>query len=573
MKKHLPALLLALGIVGCVHAQQYVPSFTPLQQIPCPFDPAQTVTQPVGWVVYQTTDGHWDGPVDSSRCISATAVPPGSGGGIEIALAQINPGQPLFLRARLDLFPPDVPFDPDYLYDFVSNGRLLPANVSIRTTTDCPDDLCSGAIWGIAIPDENGQPGGATRYHAAVAETYSPSANVKFISAEACFPTERFADQVLRECILKYTFSDTANLSTARLRVQYADFQPNGLGPGAIGYLTAVPAASNPMNVQDVGGGWGFHFLGLYTAPTYPGPQNPSYIEAFPVPNTTFPQNITLTVDGWQVLEMQPFAQFRGGLVVGSATERHGFTLQNNGGDLCLNFVDLIFDNGDALRHAGGQIEVHNAFSCMQFKNGSELRVQEGATLHYGHHGAGMLVICANSTIALERNATLILDAILQISECNDDLPPHDIFMDLPLGARLVFTENAWLTNRFSKNQQMRLNVRMLGGTLDDAALPADARALIHRMYPDPAPNWADNVQLSPNPFADNLTVHYLSGADEPLLLRWIDMQGRTVRTETLSAANGYNALAPQVPAEGGLYFLEINAPGKGHAVRKVVRN
>lgn len=569
MKKHLPALLLALGIAGCVHAQQYVPSFKPLQQIPCPFDPAQTVTQPVGWVVYQTTDGHWDGPVDSSRCISATAVP----SGIEIALAQINPAQPLFLRARLDLFPPEVPFDPNFLYDFEMYSLGFPASMPIRTTTDCPDDLCSGAIWGIAIPDENGQPGGATRYHTAVAETYVPPANVKYINAEACFPTERFADQVLRTFVLKYTFPDTATLNGMRLEVRYVRLNPNLFGPGGIGYITAVPAVSNPVNVSSIGGGWGVHFLGLYTAPTYPGPQTPSYIEAFPVPNTAFPQNITLTVDEWQVLEMQPFAQFRGGLVAGSDTTRHGFTLQNNGGDLCLNFVDLIFDNGDALRHAGGQIEIHNAFSCMQFKNGSELRVQEGATLHYGHQGAGMLVICANSTIALERNATLVLDAILQISECNDDLPPHDIFMDLPPGARLIFTENAWLTNRFSQNQQMRLNVRMLGGTLDDSALPADARALIRRIYPDPAPNWADNVQVSPNPFADNLTVHYLSGADEPLLLRWIDVQGRTVRTETLSAIKGCNALAPQVPAEGGLYFLEISAPGRGRIVRKVVRN
>jgi len=573
MKKHLSALLLALGIAGCVHAQPYVPGFTPLQQIPCPFDPAQTVTQPVGWVIYQTTDGHWDGSVDSSRCISATAVPPGSGVGIEIALAQINLAYPLFLRARLDLFPSAVGFDPDYLYDFYLNSLGFPANIPVRTTTDCPDDLCTGAIWGIAIPDENGQPGAATRFHTALADTYTPPANFTEIGAEACFPTERFADQVLQEFVLKYTFPDTATLSGMRLQVRYTGFTPNLFGPSGIGYVTAVPAVSNPVNVQYVGGGWGIHFLGLYTAPTYPGPQNPSYIEAFPVPNTTIPQNITLTVDAWQVLEMQPFAQFRGGLVAGSTTDRHGFTLLNNGGDLCLNFVDLIFDNGDALHHAGGQIGIHNAFSCMQFKNGSELRVQEGATLHYGHQGAGMLVICANSTIALERNATLILDAILQISECDDDLPPHDIFMDLPPGARLVFTENAWLTNRFSKNQQMRLNVRMLGGTLDDTALPADARALIRRIYPDPAPNWADNVQVSPNPFADNLTVQYLAGADEPLLLRWIDVQGGLVREEALPATKGINTLIPQVPAENGLYFLEISTPTGGKVVRKVVRN
>lgn len=573
MKKQLLALLLALSIAWCTHAQQYVPPFAPLQQIPCPFDAAQTVTQPAGWILYQTTDGHWNGTIDSSRCVTIAALPPGMGPGIEIDLGQINPAYPLFLRARLDLFPPEVAFDPDFLYDFYLNSLIFPGNIPVRTTTDCPDDLCTGAIWGIAIPDENGQPGAATRFHTAVAYTYSPPANFAQIGAEACFPTERFDDQVLQEFVLKYTFPDTAALNGTRLQVRYTGFNPNSLGPNGIGYITDVYAASNPVNVESIGGGgWGIHFLGLYTAPTYPGPQNLSYIEAFPVPNTTFPQNITLTVDDWQVLEMQPFAQFRGGLVAGSDTTRHGFTLLNNGGDLCLNFVDLIFDNGDALHHAAGQIGVHNAFSCMQFKNGSEIRVKEGATLHYGHQGAGMLVICANSTIALERHATLILDAILQISECDDDLPPHDIFMDLPPGARLIFTENAWLTNRFSKNQQMRLNVRMLGGTLDDDALPADARALIRRIYPDPAPNWADNVQVAPNPFADNPTVRYLAGADESLLLRWIDVQGRLVREEALPATKGINTLVPQAPTESRLYFLEISTPAGGKVVRKVVR-
>ncbi len=571
MRKNLLALFLALGAAISAYGQ-YVPALLPLQTIPCPFDTGQTVTQPAAWRIYQTLDGHWDGPMDSSRCISATLPPPGPGFGIEINLEQINPAEPVFIRARLDTFPPAAGFEPNHLFNVFSDGQISPGNVRLLTTTNCPDDLCSGVLIGIAIPDENGQPGAALRIQTALAEAFPPvPSSFKTISANACFPTERFDDQHLQEFILKYTFADTVLPAGARLRVSTPYIDPDPFGSQGIGYITAVPAASNPVPIEDIGGGWGFFYLGMYTDTTYPGPQNPSYIEAFPVQNTTLPQNITLTVGNWQVLEIQPFAQFRGGLVAGSTTERHQFTLLNNGGDLCLNFLDLIFDNGDALHHAGGHISMNNAFSCMQFKNGSEIRVKEGATLHYGQNGAGMLVICANSTIALERNATLVVDAILQISECNEDLPPHDIFMDLPPGARLIFTENAWLTNRFSKQQQMHLNVRMLGGTLDDAALPADARALIRRVYPEPSPNWADNVQVSPNPFSENLSVQYLAGGEEPVRLRWLNVQGRLVREETFVAVKGLNIWTPQAPPDGGLYFLEISAAGE-RVVRKVVR-
>lgn len=50
----------------------------------------------------------------------------------------------------------------------------------------------------------------------------------------------------------------------------------------------------------------------------------------------------------------------------------------------------------------------------------------------------------------------------------------------------------------------MRLNVRMLGGELDDSGLDAGERALINRIYPTPSPNLADNVQVLPNPVPDS---------------------------------------------------------------------
>ncbi len=571
MTKTYALLAFLLFSTSCLHAQFFKNGyFGSFQQQPCPFNPAATVNWPENWQLYQTTDGHWDGPIDSTRCITGT--PYNGNYALRIDLKQVDPTRPLFIRAEMDTLPQAYELSPNDVYNLYINAFTTPSAVPLVGGEACPDQLCTGALIGISIPDEQGNPGAALRFQTGLLTFYAPNPTICYITGESCFPTERFDDQFVREFILKFTLDSTANLANTALVVSSVDIVPVSDPFLGVRYLTEIPAFINPINVGDVATpGFIDNYLGLYTAPTYPGPQNLSYIEARPVPNTTTPQDVTLTVAQYQVLEMQPFAQFRGGLVVGSDTLRHHFTLVNDGGELCFNFIDLIFDGGDAYRHSGGQIDVNNPYSCMQFKNGGKLQVSEGATLHYGRQGMGMLVVCANSTIELERNATLIVDAILQISECNDALPPSQIYIDLPPGAKLAFTQDAWITNRFSKNQQMRLNVRMLGGTLDDSALDPGSRALIRRIDPEPAPRLADNLQLFPNPSTGPLQLRYLAGAAETLRLRWLDAQGRLVQEEQFAAGKGWNEWAPAGPEAPGLYFAEIRAAGDKH-VQRIVR-
>jgi hypothetical protein len=58
----------------------------------------------------------------------------------------------------------------------------------------------------------------------------------------------------------------------------------------------------------------------------------------------------------YQTLEIQPFTHLRGALVQGSDTLRHILNLVNNGGNFCLNFLDLIFSgiNEWTLDHTAG---------------------------------------------------------------------------------------------------------------------------------------------------------------------------------------------------------------------------
>jgi hypothetical protein len=328
------------------------------------------------------------------------------------------------------------------------------------------------------------------------------------------------------------------------------------------------------VNVAEVatGGGSFFeNFLLQYTAPTFPSAQDPSYIIGSVTPNTPEQQVINLVVDEFQTLEIQPFTYLVGALAEGSDTLRHQVNLVNNGGDICLNFVDFVMDGGEEYRHGSGTMSFNNAFSCMQFRNESALRVLEGASLHYGNNGAGMLALCAGGTIAIERNATLTVDCTLNLAECNDAIPPQQIYMDLPAGARLIFTGQSRLTNRYSQGQQMLLNVRMLGGSIDDYALSLEDQALIRRIYPEPAPEFDDNVVIAPNPFGSTFTLTYIAGETENMKLHWSNISGQIVLEERLQAVRGLNEWQPETPPEAGIYLLTLEAEA-GRTIRKVLK-
>lgn len=542
-------LATALPLFG----QTYGTNFHDVIQQPCPFDNTVTVTYPAGWIIYQTLDGTWDGPVDTERCISVQQVP---GGDLEIDLGQVNAGEPLFIRALpselagMGELPVNHLMAVDFFWGVDANVQMGPA---------CVEDMCTGVFAGVDVGVPN-----SMRIHTGVTDDYDIE--------HFCFPTEYFPGQTLRELILKVSFQPGSDLNGHLLWLGGVLVSPSWFEIGLVSSVDAFEPHYNPLSHQyDVNvaetavfSGWADQFLMLYTEPTFPGTTTPAYVTGTVNPPSTQQETINLMVFDYQTLEIQPFTHLRGDLVAGSDTLRHIVNLINLGGGLCLNFLDLIFSGGNEYRHGKyGIVEMHNSFSCMQFRKGSALRVLKDATLHYGTGGAGMLALCANSTIKLEPNSTLLVDAVLNIAECDDAIDPTHIYMDLPPTASLVFTENARLTNRFSQGQQMELRVRMLGGTLDDSRLSAADRALIQRIYPEPAPAFADNFSLSPNPFQNAPRLSYLSADKEQLSLQWLSSDGKIVAETQLSAEKGINewSLDASLPA-AGFYWLRI---GNGH--------
>ncbi len=569
-------LLIALLLCGALDAQRlHNDRFQDFETVPCPYDSTASITRPVGWIVYQTLDGNWDGPVDSSRCISGfKAASPQAG--CNIPLDQIDLARPVFIRADLDAYPPDWMFQPDALYNAFFCSNIMPYDVDWTSGTNCAQGLCSGLFIGIAVPDTNGVPGGNTRLHTGVADLTGnwPS----FCNGTStCFPTERFQEQSLAFLVAKYTFPDTLDAQGISLRVYSADIFP------ADDFGTFTEVEAYPFHLQngvyvvpvsDASGNFGPAHLALYNSPGYPSAANPSYVEAAPVPNTTQQKVVILRVGTYETLEVQPFTYFRGAFVAGSDSVRHQFVLMNDGGDFCVNFIDLVFDEGTEFRHRSGQVTMNNPFSCMQFREGSALRVAENGALHYGNGGVGMLALCADARVVLEPGSALVVDAVVNIAECDDNRPPEP-FMDVELhpGAQLRFTENARITNQFSQGQAMKLRVWMLGGTLDDSRLPPEQQALIVRAWPEPATHLADNATLLGNDGSGaQLVLRYLSDGTETLDIKWYDTQGRFVAVQREIVQKGYNDIRLTGVPEAGFYLLSVEN-GAEKAVFKVAKS
>lgn len=545
--------LLLFGYLVCsasMMAQSiYQADFTSMEIKPCPYDPAKITKQLRDWQVYQTTNGNWDGPVDSTRCISVET--DAAAGAPFIRLNQIDPARPLFLRLKPESIQNQVEeFLPNAIYSVFGIIDLGGGNGSFATGTNCNQDLCTGVLLGISVP-----PPGPTRFHAA-------QMHPQYDFINACFPTERFDTQKLETLVIKLSFNPQSNWNNQIVKLHFLQIMLEDQFPG---YIETVKADANDLigteyfvNVADVGGGFTSNYIMPYTGTGYPSAQTPSYVEAVPEPNVSTSQTINLTVDIFQKLEIQPFTYFRGALVKGSDTLRHRANIFNIDGDFCLNFVDLIFSDGSEYRHAGGQLTLNSAFSCLQFWENSGLRVMGNASLQYGSEGVGMLALCAGSHIVLERNARLTVDALLNIAECSHPYTNPDITVDLQPGSVLSFTENAWLTNRFSHDQQMKLKVRMLGGSLDDSALDAAERARIERVYPEPAPFFAQNIQLNPNPCSGQTVLQYTASRAETLELRWMDVNGRAAGSVSINVEKGFNMLPVKVPETPGVYWLQV---------------
>ncbi len=555
----------------CLFAQ-IIPNsyFNDLETITCPYDTSVTITQPEHWRIYQTLNDKWDGPVDSSVCINVVEI---SSANNSIDLGTIDPNKAVFIRG-LQEFTPNYNLVPDFIYSAIANIDP-PSGISLKTTTDCPNNICSGLIVAIEIPDSNFT-GTTLRYHYDIPDNvWSPG------DFNTCVATEYFDHNYLSEFVIKLTLDNPPqDLNDKFLRLYNGILTDWSFVVPVMGPMEAQHYSNTDdsyfMYIYELGGSawWDLNYLFTYgDHSTYPSSSNIYYIEGRPEPNTLTAHEVNLIVDDGFAVVFQPFTAIRGALVEGSDSLRHTLNLISNGSDVCIEgIIDFTFDEGSKLIFNGGHLNFEGRSACLMFKNKGALVVGENQTLYYGQNGKGILALQPGGEIILKENSQLIIDNTLWLQGVASEKYAGQFYLDLQPGNSISFGDHAQILNLFSQDNSTKLNVYMNGGILDDSKLSPASRSLINRIYPEPKQEWSDNIEILGNPVSAQLEFNYISNSDEFIRVDIFDLNGRVQVSEKVETRRGLNKEAVQVSElANGVYAVRFSS-GEQQVTFKILK-
>lgn len=545
---------------------------------PCHFDSTQMLLQADDWLIYQTIDDTWNGVMDSTLCIGVKDTL----GKLIIELEQIDIAKPVFVKSLMN-DSTKILLRKDWVYGGEASIEVSD-NAFINFSPNCANGFCSGMIIGIEIPDSTG--------NSTDLRIYSDKAiagNDRFY--ELCLVTEYFEENYLKELVYKFKL-----LGTVGTGLWFSPLSSN-LQPAEewnLSYLdrdTIVPEFSyNPFDSSyntTLGSiattnyfYYGGTFLLLYQDTSiYPSVNDISYLELSPEVNDTFPKTINIEMNYSDVLWFQPFSGFRGGLLEGSDSLRHPFNIINNGGTMCFGygFIELTFEDGNNYIHQpGGEVRFGGKNSCFRFQEGSSLIVDDDTHFIYGKNGMGMLALATGGSIELGKNSTLEINntiSLYELTELYGIDENQQIYMELNEGSSLIFGEDAHLTNKYSIDEKMKLNIYMNGGTLDMSNLSTDEQSIINLIYPVIPNRLIDNVKVFPNPTQGDLNFSMILGKKEMVQFEAFDLTGRLVFSEIQNGVKGNNRFTfTKQFLSKGIYFFKIKS-SLGEITKKVVVN
>lgn len=526
---------------------------------PCAWDSSTTIFTYQEWEAYQTLDSTWNGPRDSTICINlahqvgASIVP-------RINFDDIDVTRPVFVRALLDSATA-IPVDSNTLYMW--DISLWPSLAAIvDTSMSCPEGTCTGLLAAVRVPDSLGT-GSNLRWYQSHWDMTGWAAPLQL-----CMPTERMVPNAVREIIFKITPTGPAPGEFVWIYGVWAYNIDLGFG---LNRLTEAGMVDYQVGPADYYIYYGDNLV-MYEDSTYPSLAHQSYLDLVPIPNTVAPQTVTLTLDAFTSLVYQPFTQLRAGTVLGSDSIHHALNVVNNGMDICISsmIAELIWEGNNRYTHQAGNIDFEGSNSCMLFGKGGTLCVAEGATLHYGGHGRGLMALKSGGHIVIERNAELVMHGKIVLYEYAEESAPADVYMTLPEGAKLTFAPGSHVWNQWSIGQDMRLYVYLDGGIADKSGLPAEEH---DRVVVIPLPR----EELSAITIAGEAgsgSIDLLFGSREAgsATFTMIDAAGRTVERRDVIVAKGPNAITLNTTALGaGTYLLVIDRDGERSSGRFVI--
>lgn len=515
--------------LNSVFAQYYSLPVGVHEQQPCEFDTTTTVDVYSKVRFYSTLDDTWNGELDSSFCYSLVQ----NGSFWTFPTSTVPIGRSVFCEMELDS---TFPLDTSTIYltrSIFGYGCSTQGCETIRLMIDIPDSTGSDTI---SVLTE------------LVFEGYEN---------EICFPTQKIQGQRLSRAIYEFhSLGETIDiyLGNATVHEHYDG--------------TQIIPQTTYGNIN-----WGPHLV-RYWHEIYPTADSLSYTDVMPSGNPTDSVLIEWYVPEFASLHFQDYTALRGALVDGSDSIRHGLDVILEG-NMCVTWVEVLWEGGTHLVVDGGTIGFHGTKGCNLFGHGGGLKVKRGTEFHYGNDGVGMMALKTDAKIEIEPGAHLIIDGPVFIYEYGTDSVPQQLYMDLPVGARLTFAEGSSLSNQYSLDGSMHLNIRMLGGELDLSGLNDEERKLINLIYEEPSPRTWENLTIYPNPSIVSTTLLWVaSDKGEIIQYELVDMSGKLIHSGSfVTTDQGHNRFELNLNSlKSGTYTIRLMNGEDVLARRKIVK-
>lgn len=372
------------------------------------------------WSLYQTKNNTYNDTIIKS-CINV------SNKGISVSNLDLN--KKLFIRWKADINKSNRKIINNSLY--YTNYSIV-ADLSVFDTTILP-------LLTIIVEAKDT----ALGFDQKLTHTFNGSFNHLgcIIQDEFCFPTQKYEEQYLEEVVFEITLLNTA-LPASNISISDFTFYDLFDYTEVVDFkeVSFVEDADTivQLSIRDIAEeqGWSGNYFFLHKKDGIPSLQNQDVKFIRLRPNPPVKQNIVLTLNEYESLYFQEFTGIGTELVEGS-NEVHHFTLEMDGGEICLQSAELVFED-DQLSLKKGYISFADQFSCLMFKENGVFVLDKNTSLTYGEYGNGLLGM-QGGHIILKEGAQLTIDCPIVLK--NSLQSDNRIY--LKKNTRLTITKNA----------------------------------------------------------------------------------------------------------------------------------
>lgn len=393
--------------------------------IPCPYDSNNLVSVLEALDIYQTEDNDVNGNRDST-CLGLLDG--------RIPFGSIDLSRPIFFRINKRGETGDSLLLSNALYSIRYNinthegGFLNPA--------DCSNGGCSKLViltrekWNATSKDTIRR----TEFIGNIIH------NQCIFQDDICFPTSKYDSIYLTDMWWEMYLNPDAPANSA---LQYDGcFGYNQDFVSKVEQLLPItlPIINQKVEIrpyQLIPESFGVNYLVLHSTPGIPSHQNRDDKKVALSPNPSTPVDITLKLE-YESFYFQEYTAFVPSLVEGSDTLYHRFTILQDGGDMCLEVIDVRMTNGTKYIYKNGHIDFADKTACVFFKKGSVLEVSPGSSLYYGQKSMGMLGL-SDADVKIGKGASLVFDGTMVL---NSDYAGGSVIA-LESNARLIFGDHA----------------------------------------------------------------------------------------------------------------------------------